>query len=189
MRSLAATCLFITAFTQPGFAAAIIFAGALRGAGDTIWVMMLNLATVIGIRLTGAIIVGYDTSSLVLARSGLCWLPNSPSAACSFSFASSTAAGATPAYNPAMGLTNIDIGSAMRRLADRRIEEAMREGKFDNLAGAGKELNLDPMPAEENARMTWWCLRIMRNNDFTPHEIQHRKAIDHLKARLAQAPH
>jgi putative MATE family efflux protein len=57
--SLAATCLFITAFTQPGFAAAIIFAGALRGAGDTIWVMMLNLATVIGIRLTGAIIVGY----------------------------------------------------------------------------------------------------------------------------------
>jgi hypothetical protein len=87
-----------------------------------------------------------------------------------------------------MGLTNIDIGVAMRRLADRRIEEAMREGKFDNLPGAGRELNLDPMPAEENARMTWWCLRIMRKNDFTPHEIQHRKAIDHLKARLAQAP-
>ena len=56
---LAATCLFITAFTQPGFAAAIIFAGALRGAGDTIWVMVLNLCTVIGIRLAGAIIVGY----------------------------------------------------------------------------------------------------------------------------------
>lgn len=56
---LAATCLFITAFTQPGFAAAIIFAGALRGAGDTIWVMVLNLATVVGIRLAGAIVVGY----------------------------------------------------------------------------------------------------------------------------------
>jgi hypothetical protein len=86
-----------------------------------------------------------------------------------------------------MGLTNIDIGNAMRRLADRRIEEAMREGKFDNLAGAGEELNLEPMPAEENARLTWWCLRIMRKNEFTPHEIQYRKSIDHLKASLAKA--
>jgi hypothetical protein len=87
-----------------------------------------------------------------------------------------------------MGLTNVDIESGMRRLADRRIEEAMREGKFDNLAGAGKELNLEDMPADENARMTWWCLRIMKQNEFTPHEIQYRKSIDHLKARLASAP-
>ena len=56
---LAATCLFITAFTQPGFAAALIFSGSLRGAGDTVWVMVLNLVTVIGVRLVGAIIVGY----------------------------------------------------------------------------------------------------------------------------------
>lgn len=56
---LAATCLFITAFTQPGFAAAIIFAGALRGAGDTIWVMVLNLATILLVRLAGVLIVGW----------------------------------------------------------------------------------------------------------------------------------
>jgi putative MATE family efflux protein len=56
---LAAKCLFITAFTQPGFAAAIIFAGALRGAGDTLWVMFLNLATIISIRLAGVLVVGW----------------------------------------------------------------------------------------------------------------------------------
>jgi hypothetical protein len=30
----------------------------------------------------------------------------------------------------------------------------MKSGKFDNLAGAGKPLDLEPMPAEESARMT-----------------------------------
>ena len=63
----------------------------------------------------------------------------------------------------------------------------MREGKFDNLPGAGQPLELDPMPAEENARLTWWCLRILKNNDFTPEEVRYRKAIDHLKAALAAA--
>ena len=57
--NLAAGCLFITAFAQPGFAAAMIFAGALRGAGDTFWVMVLNLASIICIRLTFALIVGW----------------------------------------------------------------------------------------------------------------------------------
>jgi len=84
-------------------------------------------------------------------------------------------------------LKHIDIESAMRRLADRRIEEAMREGKFDNLRGMGEPLELDPAPAEENARMTWWCLRILKNGDFTPDEVRYRKAIDHLKASLAAA--
>jgi putative MATE family efflux protein len=56
---LAAWCLFITAFAQPGFAAAMIFAGALRGAGDTFWVMVLNLASILCIRLPAALIVGW----------------------------------------------------------------------------------------------------------------------------------
>jgi hypothetical protein len=83
-----------------------------------------------------------------------------------------------------MGLQHVDIGAALRRLADRRIEDAMKEGKFDNLPGAGKPVDLEPMPAEENARMTWWALRILRKNDFTPEEIRWRKAIDYLKAKL-----
>jgi Na+-driven multidrug efflux pump len=57
--NLAATCLFITAFAQPGFAAAIIFAGALRGAGDTFVVMLVNLASVLVVRLAGVLIVGW----------------------------------------------------------------------------------------------------------------------------------
>ena len=60
----------------------------------------------------------------------------------------------------------------------------MKEGKFDNLPGAGAPLELDPMPADENARMMWWALRIMKQNDFTPHEVQWRKALDYLRAQL-----
>src|SRR6476659_5862391 len=86
-----------------------------------------------------------------------------------------------------MSLKHVDLESALRRLADRRIEEAMREGKFDNLAGAGKPLDLEPMPADENARLTWWALRILRQNDFTPHEVRWRKMVDGLKAELAGA--
>jgi hypothetical protein len=86
-----------------------------------------------------------------------------------------------------MSLKHVDLEQAFRRLAERRIEDAMREGKFENLPGAGQPLELDPMPAEENARLTWWCLRILKNNEFTPDEVQYRKAIDHLKATLARA--
>lgn len=51
-------CLFITGFIQAGFAANLIFGGALRGAGDTLVVMLINLATVLGLRFTGVLIVG-----------------------------------------------------------------------------------------------------------------------------------
>ncbi|HEY2586891.1 MAG TPA: DUF1992 domain-containing protein [Tepidisphaeraceae bacterium] len=88
-----------------------------------------------------------------------------------------------------MSLKDVDLENAFRRLAERRIEEAMREGKFDNLPGMGKPLELDPMPADENARMTWWALRILKQNDYTPDEVRYRKAIDHLRAALARADH
>ena len=86
-----------------------------------------------------------------------------------------------------MSLKNVDIESALRRLADRRIEDAMQEGKFDNLAGKGKPLELEPMPADENARMMWWAIRLMKNNDFTPDEVRIRKQIDTLRDELAVA--
>ncbi|HEX8904869.1 MAG TPA: DUF1992 domain-containing protein, partial [Longimicrobiaceae bacterium] len=85
-----------------------------------------------------------------------------------------------------MGLQHVDISSVLRGLAEKRIEDAMKEGKFDNLPGAGKPLELEPMPADENARMTWWALRILRKNDFTPEEVTWRKGIDYLKERLAK---
>ena len=83
-----------------------------------------------------------------------------------------------------MSLKNVDIESALHRLAERRIEDAMKEGKFDNLAGAGAPLELEPIPADENARMTWWALKILKQNDITPHEVQWRKALDYLRAQL-----
>ena len=86
-----------------------------------------------------------------------------------------------------MSLKHIDIQSALRRLADRRIENAMKEGKFDNLQGAGKPLDLEPMPAEENARMNWWAIRILRQNDVVPDEIRWRKLLDTLRSELASA--
>ena len=86
-----------------------------------------------------------------------------------------------------MSLKHIDLESALRRLADKRIEDAMREGKFDNLAGAGKPLDLEDMPADEETRLLWWALRIMRNNDFTPDEVRWRKVIDGLKGELSQS--
>ncbi len=85
-----------------------------------------------------------------------------------------------------MSLKHVDLDSALRRLAERRIEDAMKEGKFDNLAGRGEPVELEPAPAEENARLTWWALRILRNNDVVPDEVRMRKELDGLKAQLAE---
>jgi hypothetical protein len=84
-----------------------------------------------------------------------------------------------------MSLHHIDIESALRRLAERRIEDAMKEGKFNNLPGMGKPLVLDPMPADENVRLMWWALRILRHNDFTPHEVRWRKQLESIRAELS----
>ena len=83
-----------------------------------------------------------------------------------------------------MNLTHLDIPATLRRLADRRIEEAMREGKFDNLPGAGQPLELEDMPAEENARLMWWAIRLLKQNDFIPEEIRWHKALDRLREML-----
>ena len=55
--ALTRQCLFITGFAQLGFAAAMIFGSSLRGAGDTVTVMAISLASVIGLRLTGVLVV------------------------------------------------------------------------------------------------------------------------------------
>ncbi len=55
---LTAQTLRITGVCQIGFAAQIIFGGALRGAGDTLWAMLLNLSSVVLIRLAGVLVVG-----------------------------------------------------------------------------------------------------------------------------------
>lgn len=83
-----------------------------------------------------------------------------------------------------MALGDMDMGEVMRRLAERRIEQAMAEGKFDNLPGAGKPLKLEPAPADEAARALWWALRIMKQNDVLPPEIERRRAIAALRDQV-----
>lgn len=56
---LTAKCLFLAGFVQVGFAASMIFGGALRGAGDTMSVMKLNLLSVLGPRFVGVLVVGW----------------------------------------------------------------------------------------------------------------------------------
>jgi len=84
-----------------------------------------------------------------------------------------------------MSFKHLDVENALRRVADRKIEEAMREGKFDNLPGAGKPLELDPVPTDERARLLWWALKLLKQNDVVPEEITWRKQIDDLKQQLA----
>lgn len=84
-----------------------------------------------------------------------------------------------------MSLRNVDIEGGLRRLADRRIEEAMAAGKFDHLPGAGQPLELEEPPADENAKLLWWALRIFKQNDVVPDEVKWRKALDPLRAELA----
>jgi Na+-driven multidrug efflux pump len=55
---LTAQCLLITGTIQGLFAMAAIFGGALRGAGDTLAVMMLWLASVLVVRFAGVLVVG-----------------------------------------------------------------------------------------------------------------------------------
>jgi Na+-driven multidrug efflux pump len=56
---LTAQCLRLAGFAQIGFSACAIFSGALRGAGDTLAVMICNLSSIIGIRLVGVLIVAH----------------------------------------------------------------------------------------------------------------------------------
>ena len=86
-----------------------------------------------------------------------------------------------------MSFHHVDFENAMRRLADQQIEDAMRDGKFDNLPGSGKPLDLEPIPATENARLAWWALRILKQNAFTPDEVRWRKQIDLFREEIRSA--
>jgi len=68
-------------------------------------------------------------------------------------------------------------------LAEQRIEEAMRDGQFDNLPGAGKPLDLDDdrMVAEES-RVAY---RLLKNAGFVPPELETRKEIADLHRLLS----
>jgi hypothetical protein len=69
-----------------------------------------------------------------------------------------------------------------RLIADRKIQEAMDEGAFENLAGAGKPLPLDEDACEDPAlRMAH---RLLRTNGFALWWIEEGKDIDTAISRL-----
>ena len=70
-------------------------------------------------------------------------------------------------------------------LVERQIDEAQRQGKFDNLPGAGKPLVLDDdSQVPENLRMSY---RILKMSGFLPEALQLRQQALTLQTLLIKA--
>ena len=69
----------------------------------------------------------------------------------------------------------IHVMICFQKIAERRILEAMREGAFDNLPGAGQPLKLeDDSHVPEDLRIAY---KILRNAGYVPQEVALRKEI------------
>ena len=73
--------------------------------------------------------------------------------------------------------------SMLHLLAEQRIEEAMRDGAFDDLPGAGKPLELaDDRLVPEESRAAY---RLLKNAGFVPPELETRREMADLQRLLA----
>lgn len=71
---------------------------------------------------------------------------------------------------------------SLEKLLDEQIKNAISEGKFDNLKGAGKPLNLDDyFAAPEDIRVGY---TLLKNNEFVPQEIELLKEVGNLREKL-----
>jgi len=73
----------------------------------------------------------------------------------------------------------------IEQIAEARICEAIRNGEFDNLRGAGRPLQLDDdsgVPAQLRV-----AYRIMKNAGMIPPEIELRRELTSVESLLAQA--
>lgn len=71
---------------------------------------------------------------------------------------------------------------SLEKLLDEQIKKAIAEGKFDNLKGAGKPLDLDGYFATpEDIRVGY---TLLKNNDFVPEEIELLKEIGTLREKI-----
>ncbi len=70
----------------------------------------------------------------------------------------------------------------LRRIAEERIKQAIKDGEFDDLKGKGKPLELkeDPFVPEE-LRLAY---KILKNAGFLPPELELRKEIATLEELL-----
>jgi hypothetical protein len=70
-----------------------------------------------------------------------------------------------------------------QKIAERRILEAIREGAFDNLPGAGQPLKLeDDSHVPEDLRMAY---KILKNAGYVPQEVALRREIAKTEDLLA----
>ena len=70
------------------------------------------------------------------------------------------------------------------RIAELRIRDAMEQGKFDDLPGAGKPLDMEEYFAvPEDMRMAY---TILKNANVPPAEVELLKEIAALKVALAE---
>jgi DnaJ homologue, subfamily C, member 28, conserved domain len=74
---------------------------------------------------------------------------------------------------------------AFNRVAEHRIREALAEGKFDNLPGAGERIDLDEyFSAPEDLRMAY---SILKSANCAPAEVELLNEIARVKDALARA--
>jgi hypothetical protein len=67
-------------------------------------------------------------------------------------------------------------------IAEQRIREALAQGEFDNLPGAGKPLRLDDDSLiPEDQRLAY---RILKNAGYVPEELENRREIASLQQVL-----
>ena len=75
---------------------------------------------------------------------------------------------------------------AWERIAENRIREAMQEGEFDNLPGAGKPIDLDGyFKLPEHLRVAY---SILKSANCVPAEVELLNEIAALEQRLQEAP-
>jgi hypothetical protein len=75
---------------------------------------------------------------------------------------------------------------SFNRIAENRIREAMEQGEFDDLPGAGQPLSLEEyfsMP--EDLRMAY---SVLKSANCRPHEVELLNEIARLEKAIAAAP-
>jgi len=79
----------------------------------------------------------------------------------------------------------VQYGVPFRRVAETRINEAMAQGEFDNLPGAGQPLDLESyFSTPEDVRMAF---SILKNAQCVPPEVELLQEVATLKEELARA--
>lgn len=70
-------------------------------------------------------------------------------------------------------------------IAEKRIQDAIEKGEFEDLPGSGRPLELDDDPlVPADVRMAY---RILKNAGLVPPEVVHRREIADLEALIASA--